>query len=100
MDTENKSAGGVGYIKMNEEGRALEIANNLAADSYEINRKRIEDEADKVRQEMRILRNDAEVSDRTVNERIGLMEGELIGLGLANEMNCSIILLSIIFEIN
>ncbi len=38
------------------------------------------------KKQLGILKNEKEISDQTVDEKIKLVEGELIGLGLANEL--------------
>ena len=72
-----KTAGVDTYLT-NQQARMTNIQANLAAESYEETYERIINEA-------KIVANEAEISGATKDEEIAIMEGELIGLGIANE---------------
>lgn len=76
---EAKKTAGVDTELTNQQWRMATIAANLAAETYEETYRKIVDMA-------KIVANEAEVSGATKDEAIELKEGELVGLGLANEL--------------
>lgn len=67
------------------QGNIATIEEQLKTDTYEDTKATIGYTASKTMREMNILRNDNMISDDTMEEKVGLVQGELIGLGLANE---------------
>ena len=58
----------------------------MKTDTYETTKQQIEAAADKMRSEAGIAANNREISDKTKANQIDMIEGELIGLTLANEL--------------
>jgi len=72
--------------KKGGESLELEIANTMAAETYEETYEKIINMAKQVKAQTAIIQNNREISDETKHIEISLKEGELIGLGLSNEM--------------
>lgn len=91
VDTENK-AGVDRELKRAQGGligvqtEQARIENNMKTDTYEVTKGQIEAAADKMRSEAGIAANNREISDKTKKNQIDMVEGELIGLTLANEL--------------
>lgn len=63
-----------------------QIESNMKTDTYETTKGQIEAAADKMRSEAEIAANNRQISDKTKENQIDMVEGELIGLTLANEL--------------
>lgn len=63
-----------------------EIEKSMKTATYEDTKAMIQAAAQKAQSETAIAANDKTISDKTKNNRIDLVEGELIGLTLANEL--------------
>ena len=74
-----KNVAGVDRELKNQQGRLATIAANLGSETYEETYQKIIDQA-------KIIHNEAEISGATKDEVIEIKEGELVGLGLANEL--------------
>lgn len=72
--------------KKGGETEAIDIANSLASDSYETTFDKILAQASILQDEAKMMRNNYEISEATKHMEISMKEGELIGLGLSNEM--------------
>lgn len=70
---------GVDTQLTNQQYRLANIAAQLGAETYEATYQKLMDEA-------KIIHNEAEISGATKDEQIEIKEGELVGLGLANEL--------------
>lgn len=90
-DTENKS-GVDRELKGAQAGltgvqtELARIESNMKTDTYETTKGQIEAAADKMRSEAGIAANNKQISDKTKENQIDMVEGELIGLTLANEL--------------
>jgi len=62
------------------------IEANMKTDTYQTTKGQIEAAADKMRSEAEIAANNRQISDKTRENQIDMVEGELIGLTLANEL--------------
>lgn len=63
-----------------------EIEQDLKSESYEDTLNTIKYQARIANKQLGLLENEKEISDETKKNKISIVEGELIGLGLANEM--------------
>lgn len=68
------------------QGNLAEIEESLRTDTYEDTAETIRYTARKAEKELGILSNEKEISDQVKDEKIAIVQGELIGLGLANEL--------------
>lgn len=90
-DTENKTGidrdlKGAQAGLMGVQTELGKIEANMKTDTYETTKGQIEAAADKMRSEAAIAANNKQVSDKTKENQIDMVEGELIGLTLANEL--------------
>lgn len=68
------------------QGNLAEIQQDLNTENYDDISAMIRTTARQAEKQLGILANEKEISDQVKDEKIALVEGELIGLGLANEM--------------
>lgn len=68
------------------QGDIKEIETMMQGETYEDVVTQIRYSARKAGIELALLKNEKTISDKTINEKVGLVQGELIGLGLANEL--------------
>lgn len=68
------------------QGNIAEIEQDLDTETYEDVAATIRYTARRSLKELGILSNEKDISDATVKEKIGIVQGELLGLGLANEL--------------
>ena len=68
------------------QGNLAEIEEDIKLGSYEDVLSTIKHTAGQAEKTLGIMSNDKEISDATKQDKIDLVEGELIGLGIANEL--------------
>ena len=68
------------------QGNIGEIEEMLQTESYDDIMTQIRFTTRKAEQEFNILKNNREISDKTLQEKINTVKEELVGLGLANEL--------------